>query len=334
MPRIFLLNTLDDRGMPLSPAPREQIDKFVWHDRTPPARYRNLQARALIFVLLPMSLAVVHFLRSPGSFGRVFTFGPAMLPGLFIPLVILGYVVIHRLAQRRDTPAASATRPHDPLVALLAAHRDCGACGYSLREAVIDPDGCCVCPECGAAWHRDRWTLEHTDLHSSDLLADTAAGRRGPEIMSIDDRGVPLPTRFRSFVAWLREGAAAPDALRADLTATDRAARRRFLRIGITSAGALWLIANVLHVTLRNFHPRDRAFDIVLFAIVTALIAMTPLILASRPQLSAARCRAIILSHSRCPCCRRELGATDPVAFDGCTPCAHCGRAWRLPTPG
>jgi hypothetical protein len=28
----------------------------------------------------------------------------------------------------------------------------CPACGYSIRELAAEPDGCTVCPECGAAW--------------------------------------------------------------------------------------------------------------------------------------------------------------------------------------
>ena len=36
--------------------------------------------------------------------------------------------------------------------ALLLDHHRCAACGYSLAGAVPEQDGCCVCPECGAAW--------------------------------------------------------------------------------------------------------------------------------------------------------------------------------------
>jgi hypothetical protein len=28
----------------------------------------------------------------------------------------------------------------------------CVVCGYSLHDAVAEPDGCALCPECGAAW--------------------------------------------------------------------------------------------------------------------------------------------------------------------------------------
>jgi hypothetical protein len=30
--------------------------------------------------------------------------------------------------------------------------RLCASCGYDLRGSKVEPDGCTVCPECGAAW--------------------------------------------------------------------------------------------------------------------------------------------------------------------------------------
>jgi hypothetical protein len=30
----------------------------------------------------------------------------------------------------------------------------CASCGYSLRDALEQDDGCVVCSECGAAWKR------------------------------------------------------------------------------------------------------------------------------------------------------------------------------------
>ncbi len=32
----------------------------------------------------------------------------------------------------------------------------CASCGYTLRDAKAQEDGCVVCSECGAAWKRDR----------------------------------------------------------------------------------------------------------------------------------------------------------------------------------
>lgn len=35
-------------------------------------------------------------------------------------------------------------------------HGHCAACGYSLSDLNPEADGCLVCPECNAAWRRDR----------------------------------------------------------------------------------------------------------------------------------------------------------------------------------
>lgn len=32
----------------------------------------------------------------------------------------------------------------------------CASCGYTLRDAAAQEDGCVVCSECGAAWKRER----------------------------------------------------------------------------------------------------------------------------------------------------------------------------------
>jgi hypothetical protein len=32
----------------------------------------------------------------------------------------------------------------------------CASCGYTLRDAQSQDDGCVVCSECGAAWKRER----------------------------------------------------------------------------------------------------------------------------------------------------------------------------------
>jgi hypothetical protein len=36
----------------------------------------------------------------------------------------------------------------------IAAIGRCPSCGYELAQLPIEPDGCVVCPECGAAWRR------------------------------------------------------------------------------------------------------------------------------------------------------------------------------------
>ena len=40
---------------------------------------------------------------------------------------------------------------------------ECPTCGYSLRRLDPEPDGCTVCPECGAAWRLTEGTKGQRD---------------------------------------------------------------------------------------------------------------------------------------------------------------------------
>lgn len=54
----------------------------------------------------------------------------------------------------------------------LTALRMCGACGGDLRTAKVHPDGCVLCPECGAAWHRERfWPVDVAAIDPAALRA-------------------------------------------------------------------------------------------------------------------------------------------------------------------
>lgn len=43
-------------------------------------------------------------------------------------------------------------RKREQFRALLYADPYCVVCGYALAGLAIEPDGCVICPECGAAW--------------------------------------------------------------------------------------------------------------------------------------------------------------------------------------
>jgi hypothetical protein len=46
--------------------------------------------------------------------------------------------------------------------AMIAANGHCPACGYEITDLPPAPDGCTVCPECGAAWRcREVEAIEH-----------------------------------------------------------------------------------------------------------------------------------------------------------------------------
>lgn len=43
------------------------------------------------------------------------------------------------------------------------AHGYCVSCGYSLIDLVVESDGCVVCPECNAAWKKERLGISEDD---------------------------------------------------------------------------------------------------------------------------------------------------------------------------
>jgi len=69
--------------------------------------------------------------------------------GLYTPYQMLPFAM---LAYCAVLAALGARRTTFEWRDLLSASDRCAACGYSLAGAVAEGDGCCVCPECGAAW--------------------------------------------------------------------------------------------------------------------------------------------------------------------------------------
>ncbi len=65
-----------------------------------------------------------------------------------VPLVVIGLVaVMSMLFMQRATPAM-----HAQVFAKRDRQGQCRACTFSLAGLAAEPDGCTVCPECGAAW--------------------------------------------------------------------------------------------------------------------------------------------------------------------------------------
>lgn len=216
------------------------------------------------------------------------------------------------------------------LTAWLSAHQRCGVCACDLSKSSADEDGLVICPECGSAWHPDRWTLKSDNIATSNLTVDVLLTRTGTTFeWCTDDRGVPLDLRGFSILKWSNQPRAstklAAKLLRQESFEGQRRLRRAF---PITILG--WLAFNVAIFIIRNPAPRDRVFDIVFVGIVTALIAGVVLYVARRGIVNPRRFRATLLSHHVCANCGGELDEFPAPSFDGCTACAHCGRAWNL----
>jgi DNA-directed RNA polymerase subunit RPC12/RpoP len=74
----------------------------------------------------------------------------------------LTFVLVRELARRRSLFKQAEVVLEDGL---------CGSCGYNLHGTIPQPDGCAVCPECGAAWSTQRFK-RHAAFDPRDTVDD------------------------------------------------------------------------------------------------------------------------------------------------------------------
>ncbi|MEL7472837.1 MAG: hypothetical protein AAGK04_05910 [Planctomycetota bacterium] len=135
----------DDRGNAISRPSATELSRRLpcssddWSLRVQmclPIGVARRAAVTLFFLVALMFLALVLVLFMPGLLGLI----PAaflLLPSVAVSVyVIAGYLRHHR----RATIAACREYPV------------CLQCLFKLRGLMSEPDGCTVCPECGAAW--------------------------------------------------------------------------------------------------------------------------------------------------------------------------------------
>jgi ssDNA-binding Zn-finger/Zn-ribbon topoisomerase 1 len=221
-----------------------------------------------------------------------------------------------------EEPAGALTGPRDPLLpvaASLLANRRCGSCAFELDPGTKDSHGLVTCPECGAAWHTDRFMPPE--------LAPKLAGMSMPAQLTgrvacspADDRGVACTaldendSRLRPVI-----GGAMIKSIAVDLAGLRR-----------KRAGALFVIALgvgviVPLVALAGLEDQDLAIGMSL--VVAAFLVLVGLIQLGRTTF--AETRATWLAHGRCPCCAASLLELE-ARFDACVTCPGCARAWRI----
>ena len=132
---------LDDHGDPvelqaLDPDTRQQ-SKHLRHLRFDGVRMwsaKNLIKGSLFALSIYALIAIIESLQGLPDWAVI-----------VIPLAAILTIVF--LISREVTESDFRQRRTHALDASL-----CPACWYDLAESPIEPDGCCVCPECGAAW--------------------------------------------------------------------------------------------------------------------------------------------------------------------------------------
>ncbi len=204
-------------------------------------------------VIIPVSLLLFSFIpRYPGA--------PSPL-ALTISLVVVWGVMNLVRSVVMSANAQRLTLLSEHLTAL----RMCGACGGDLRSAEVHPDGCVVCPECSAAWNRDRFVLvEKAALDPAALRALIKKGYLAKHSdLTSDRRGVLLEVPLRCPPRWFGSGKAPAEVEERFIVVVPGKCRRFMLA---TASAAIVLLA-VSMVAQVITPPRD--FDRGVFLMIT-----------------------------------------------------------------
>jgi hypothetical protein len=293
---------VDDRGKLYDLAPPEVLEGALW-ERTPRRVWKH---RARYFALVAVAFAYLIWRQA----WQYAFFSPWMLLG--IPLGVVVWIVMCRKP------------PRLPLPGLLAAHRRCGACAYNLHETAPEQDGCVVCPECGAAWHQDRFTLAVRDAAADSYVAKVVAWPM-PYRYTLDDRGVPTKESTRWPTRWFRKESA-PNGVSEDLRQCHQQCWTRSAIIGAYAAVATWVVSMSITLILLG---RSYVEVVALSCILVFVVAVLVLKVVSQIVLGRRMRRAVIDRFGVCLACGDALPADVPPTFDGCVACRACGRAWK-----
>lgn len=249
--------------------------------------------------------------------------------------IFVGGLFAMALASRART-----RRTHGGLLSATAASAGlCGSCGYSLGSLSAQPDGCLVCPECGAAWRACRVTRPHWAVvgdpfapreRSSSVLrwlgllpADRVLlgpDARGAYFRMIDRHLYLLPRRTRQ--------ALGPERCANLRRAIGRIGLiRRVLTALLPLALGLWLIILVFWES-GGPEPMGRAGSVLLLFLSGTLVLATVGVIRSHLFCRNDRRGDTMASLGVCGACGDELAGL-PVQADGLVTCGGCGAGWR-----
>jgi hypothetical protein len=212
----------------------------------------------------------------------------------------------------------------------------CGQCGYKLEGLAPERDGCIRCPECGAAWAKERVTWPswvHGPLkpppRASFLKRILSGVPLTRERWTPDDRGALRCVVDSRLYGW-------GDAAHKRLIESERRELvgqiRRLGRIGrIVLSMPFFLIAATL-VVVMAYHllppHADMAILFIFFPIVIFALGGYALNL-GHTFLSWGKAARLICDRGLCPCCAEDLRA-NPHDGSGLTVCPGCGGSWRI----
>jgi predicted RNA-binding Zn-ribbon protein involved in translation (DUF1610 family) len=258
------------------------------------------------------------------------------IPGVPPWIILLPPILLLGLGTRR-LMLRSWRRCAPDLVRIAVEDGVCAACGYNLYALASEPDGCIVCPECGAAWRADRIRRAEPTPADTGPPAGRMVRRTGAMVlrgfsrtMSVDDGGCPVLLVSPRLATEVRRAGTA-EHLQRLLQARRRLAGGfgRWFRWGV--AGILLVLFAFPPVfILFVLPPIGPATGAVVPMSLFALLLPVGVLLGNFGYGGARRIRRILLDESVCPACGAEIARGDTP--DEVTTCVDCGAAWKLPT--
>jgi Zn-finger nucleic acid-binding protein len=215
----------------------------------------------------------------------------------------------------------------------------CAGCGYTLEHLVESDDRMLVCPECSAAWKRDRIlrfapiakvsktrTLTSESKHFLRLMTESVQ-RRGVR----DDRDSPrvvMTLRATRRVAAQGDHRERIDQVVEELKPLGRA--RRIIYAAVLTFMSAMLVFEFMIAVLNGVPPNRGSVLPAIFGLAQLSLAIS----AFRGDIGRPRetVQQAFITRQLCPCCAADL-RDEPPESDGCTVCPGCRAAWRLGEP-
>jgi uncharacterized Zn finger protein (UPF0148 family) len=308
----------DDHGALIPEERAADPLRGLWHDRTRPF---EIPWGNILWPLGFLGWFYLFWVPSRPVFNGVRDLWPLVIYVAYFA----GWIVYMRRSAKR--PGSSFWMAVWSRIAWLAAYRHCGACGYSLAEVEPGGDGFATCPECGSAWHRDRWTLEGRDPRQDRALLAWLRRSHDTKRNGFDDRGLPITMRVGWMPRWIGDAWVPPDMRSRVRERLARVARRRIAWMGATALVA-WVVAFVVLMRVRDPLPRDWWSDFQVIGVITWMMYMGVLYVIVRTSVRSTDVRAAVIDEDRCPSCGEGLAGRE-TQFDGCVTCGRCLHAWR-----
>jgi uncharacterized Zn finger protein (UPF0148 family) len=262
------------------------------------------------------------------------------LPAWTIGIVLFPFImVLFRFSMR-----AHLHKQRERVVVGFLLEGRCPACTYPVRGVPATADGCVVCPECSAAWRRERVgetraVPESVRRYGRRIARPNEAERwLGPPRMALvttDGRGRavsvidPLLRRLdRAVAARIGEGR-----VRGVRSAMRRAHRRSGLAGGVVMALALPSFIFMLFARRAATGFVDTAISIATFCFMVWMVwhlgRMLYAMIWGEAAIKADRAAQVLLENRVCPGCCAPLDGVQP-GKDGLVECGECGAAWAV----